>query len=75
MMLATLEDADETKCLLTLLDHPLAAPWVAFCALEKGHLDTVDQTRCLALLRALAGRQDLDGMGARIWLADHGYSL
>ena len=69
---AALSSPQDTEQLLSLLNHPLAASWVAYAALEHGTLTEFQRSRCVATVQARARGNDLASIGARAWLAEHG---
>lgn len=75
MMLEAFKSPGQTDELMSLLDHPQAGPWIAYCALENLQLPAQHEARCLDVIRALASSKALGGAGAVLWLANHGYGL
>jgi hypothetical protein len=74
-MLEAFKSPGQTEQLMSLLDHPQAGPWIAFCALENLQLDPQSETHCLRVVRALASGTDPRGAGATLWLSDRDYDL
>ena len=65
---AVREGAEAIKILATLLDHPLAARWLAFQLLEKANVDTEVENKCLSIINGMANAGSADSYGAGVWL-------
>ena len=72
---AALSGAAEIDFLLELLNHPTAGSWIAFSALDIAQLTEFQKARCLAVIRNQATSAGTDGLGAQMWLKDHGFSV
>ncbi len=66
-------EAGRTEELLELLDNEVAGSWVAFTVAEFPHITKEQKGRCLRLIQSIAAGDNVDSMGAEMWLKERGH--
>ena len=62
----------EISQVLTLLSHPTAGSWAAFCLMDHHKLTAEDERACLDVIRPHAQGNGPDALGVRHWLRSRG---
>ena len=68
---ANTKGPDTIAELVTLLDEPDCAKWLAHQLIEKAATTRDIKSKCFFIVEALAKEDSADALGERMWLKEH----
>jgi hypothetical protein len=71
---ARLVESGRAEELLEILDHKTAGAWVAYTVSEFPQIESKQKERCIRVIRDIAAGEEVESLGAKMWLKERGYT-